>query len=92
MTAFASIFSQLESIGIAYFGRAGDQNGLEYWQNEISSVRSSIADVTAAFAISQEAIAKSPNLANAKTADLTAFDTGVYQSLFNRAPDAVGLD
>lgn len=89
MTVFADELSQVESIYVGYFGRAGDPSGANYWvQQRSTGVSQSV--IAASFATQPEALAKYPYLANPNLADPGAFVDAVYQNLFSHAADAAG--
>ena len=63
MTVFADAYSQVESIYVGYFGRAGDPSGANYWiQQRAAGVPQ--AAIAASFAVQPEAVSKYPYLAN----------------------------
>lgn len=73
-----------------YFDRAPDPAGLQFWINQVDNGRD-INTIAADFAASSEATAKFPYLTAPGLVTPTTFITQIYQSLFNRAPDAAGL-
>jgi hypothetical protein len=90
--------SQIEMIYIAYFGRAGDPDGTNYWVNELNAggdtVISGLTGVAAAYSLAPEASAEYPLLANPSAASQTDIQTSInaiYQNLFDRTADAAGL-
>jgi len=90
--------SQVEMIYIAYFGRAGDPDGANYWLNELNvggdTVIPGLTGVAAAYSLAPEASTEYPLLANPSTAsqaDIQTFINAIYQNLFNRAADSAGL-
>jgi hypothetical protein len=90
--------SQVEMIYIAYFGRAGDPDGANYWVNELNAggdtVIPGLTGVAAAYSLAPEASTEYPLLANpsaAGQADIQTFINAIYQNLFNRTADAGGL-
>lgn len=87
-------------IYVAYFGRAADPLGMQYWVGDISyylnhsyNYYDSIKNVIDSFAKSAEAEVIYPgmNTGDLTEAGLSAFITSVYNNLFDRAPDAPGL-
>lgn len=83
----------------AFLGRAADAAGYEYWTgafNKIAPTQGAAAALTNmanAFAVSAEAKALYPFLANpggASDAQIAAFVSSVYDSLFARPSDAAG--
>jgi hypothetical protein len=90
--------SQVEMVYIAYFGRAGDPNGKNFWVNELTAggdtVIPGLTGVAAAFSQQPEAMAQYPLLANpgsASQADVQVFINAIYQNLFRHTADANGL-
>jgi hypothetical protein len=90
--------SQVEMIYIAYFGRAGDPDGTNFWINELNAggdtVVPGLTGVAAAYSLAPEASTEYPLLANPSTAsqpDIQTFINAIYQNLFNRAADSAGL-
>ncbi len=89
MTVFADSFSQVESIYVGYFGRAGDPSGANYWIQQ-HSTGTSQAVIAASFATQPEALTKYPYLATPNLADPGAFVDAVYQNLFSHPADTAG--
>jgi hypothetical protein len=91
-------FSQVEMIYIAYFGRAGDPMGTNFWVNDLLSMGdtpATLQNIAASFSVQPEAMAEYPLLANpqgASQSQIASFITSIYQDLFNRGPDAGGLN
>lgn len=73
-----------------YFNRAPDPAGLQFWIDQIDGGRE-FNTIAADFAASPEATALYPYLTTPDVASPSTFITNVYQNLFNRAPDAEGL-
>ena len=73
-----------------YFNRAPDPAGLQFWIDQIDGGRE-FNTIAADFAASEEATALYPYLTAPDVASPSTFITNVYQNLFNRAPDAAGL-
>lgn len=99
------VMSQIESLYVGYFGRAGDIDGVAYWSNKTfaamqdgSSLYDAINTVSASFAASAEN-APYNSLANvplnpsdpAQVALATSFIKQVYQYSFGRPADAEGV-
>ena len=80
----------LAALYAGYFNRAPDPAGLQFWIDQIDNGRE-FNTIAADFAGSAEAIALYPYLTSPGVASPTTFITSVYQNLFNRAPDAPGL-
>lgn len=88
-TQVSSVTQQLTKLSdlyIAYFGRAPDVEGLNYWFKEIYTGSLSFDQVAHSF--SQQAEYQK-NYSEGSTN--TDFITAIYQNMFNRAPDQAGL-
>lgn len=83
--AASTYLAQVQQLYIAYFGRPADPIGQAYWAGVIDAANGSIAAVQAGFAASTESQAL---YGNKSTIDKV---TAIYQNVFNRSPDAVGL-
>jgi hypothetical protein len=82
----------------AFFGRAPDAAGFNFWVGQFNAGQGSVAtvlsNIASSFAISSEAQALYPFLANpqgATPAQIGAFIDSVYDNLFNRPSDAAGV-
>ncbi|MFG6661360.1 DUF4214 domain-containing protein [Sulfitobacter sp. 915] len=73
-----------------YFNRAPDPEGLQFWIDQIDDGRE-FNTIAEDFAASEEATSLYPYLTAPDVASPSTFITNVYQNLFNRAPDAEGL-
>lgn len=91
MTTFTTVNTQIESLYVGYFGRAADPAGLQYWANQLNAGTTTLAAISASFAVQPEAIAKYPYLASPTISDPTTFVQSVYSQLFGHAADAAGL-
>lgn len=89
-TATLTPAQQAAAIYVAYFDRAPDPAGLQYWIDMIEGGES-LEKVAEDFAGGAEAIAKYPYLAAPDVASPTTFITNIYLNLFGRTPDAEGL-
>jgi hypothetical protein len=92
--ALVTAEQQAQAIYVAYFERAADQPGLNWWMDNLVSGQTP-DQVATSFAQSEEAHDAFPFLAsprNATEAERIDFVTSVYRDLFNRAPDAEGLN
>ncbi len=76
---------KLTDVYLAYFGRAPDVIGLEYWQQQYLTGEQTFDEIIINFAYSAEAKALFPQDGSNK-----AFVAAVYQNCFNRAPDLPG--
>jgi hypothetical protein len=89
--------SQIETIYIGYFGRAGDPDGTNFWTNDLLNGGSTVQFMTgiaASYSVQPESLAQYPFLANPLGAttsgagnQLDQFINSVYQNLFGRAAD-----
>ncbi len=95
------IEDHVAKIYVAYFGRAADAAGLDWWVSDVNhylglgqSMNDSLKNVIDSFAHSAEAEALYPgmNSGDLDEAGLTNFITSVYQNLFDRDPDQAGLE
>lgn len=69
---------------VAFFGRAADNNGLNYWVNDAGLT---LEQISASFFDQPETLEKYPD----ELLD-EAFVTEIYKNLFNHEPDQTGLD
>jgi hypothetical protein len=74
-----------------YFDRAPDPIGLQFWIDQIENGRE-FNTIAADFAASPEAEALYPYLTTPGLVSPSAFVTSIYLNLFNRSPDAAGLE
>ncbi|MGD9880672.1 MAG: VWD domain-containing protein [Reyranella sp.] len=91
---------QIASTYAAFFGRAADAGGFEFWVDQFiqnlptQGAASLFANIASSFGISDEARALYPFLADpfrASDSEISAFIDSVYNNLFNRSSDAAGL-
>ena len=82
----------------AFFGRAPDAAGFDFWVDQFNAgqgnVATVLANIASSFAVSSEATALYPFLADPQgstPAQISAFIDSVYDNLFNRLSDAAGL-
>ncbi len=68
----------------AFFGRTGDDEGLTFWFDEISSGRASLSRISSGFVLSAEFTADYGDLDDSRFVDL------VYENVLGRSPDAGG--
>ena len=78
---------QLTDLYLAFFGRAPDVAGLEYWQQRHLEIGDDFSDIASGFAWSEEAQALFP--AGASNRD---FVKTVYNNIFARDPEPAGWD
>lgn len=81
----------LVSLYVGYFNRAPDPAGLQYWIDVLAG-GGSPAEIAQAFATSAESKALYPYISTPGVSSPTSFITSIYANLFNRAPDAGGLE
>lgn len=77
--------SVVSSFYLAYYGRPADPAGLAFWSAQLERVNGDLGLITTAFANSDEAIVRFDTKTTAERIE------DVYQILFNRKPDAAGL-
>ncbi|MBP8813139.1 MAG: DUF4214 domain-containing protein [Laribacter sp.] len=87
--------ANIHELYIAYFGRAADKAGLDYWLAEGQKEGVTLEVIAKSFSDQVEAtgqyrLLNDPALV-ASAAEREDFLTDVYQNLFGRAPDAAGL-
>jgi len=94
---------QLAALYVGYFGRAGDPQGLTFWENRYGDLlrdgqdpRQALIAIAEDFRFSDEAMARFPVLdpqaaGQATAGELEGFVDSVYQALFNRPPEDAGL-
>jgi hypothetical protein len=86
--------AQAEAMYVAFFDRAGDAPGLNFWMGNLNTGQS-INDVALNFSKSAEAQNVHPFLQSPSTDSDPArvsFIQKIYQDLFNRSADSVGLN
>ncbi|MFO1163051.1 MAG: DUF4214 domain-containing protein [Reyranellaceae bacterium] len=91
---------QIAATYVAFFGRAADVAGFDFWVNEFNvnhatqSPATLFANIASSFGVSNEAKALYPFLVSpfgASDGAISAFIDQVYGNMFNRGPDAAGL-
>jgi hypothetical protein len=86
MRTFSTTDSTVNSLYLAFYGRPADPAGLKFWSQALDANNGDAGSIIGAFATSQEAQTRfSSDTASARITD-------IYEQLFNRAPDAAGLD
>jgi hypothetical protein len=86
-------YADIASLYVAYFGRAGDPGGMNYWLDALAH-GASLQSIAASFSVQPEAQAQYPFLADpvhASSAEVQDFISQIYQNLFGRTPEAGGL-
>lgn len=83
----ANALTTIQKLYIAYYGRAADAAGQNYWANEMDNAGGSLNGIIDAFATAPEAQALygSGTTVNERI-------TVLYQNILGRAPEADGLD
>lgn len=89
--ATSTQINSLTALYVGYFNRAPDPAGLQFWIDELDGGRD-YNTIAADFAASPEATALYPYLTSPDVSSPAVFITSIYQNLFNRAPDAAGLE
>ena len=87
---------QIAALYVAYFGRASDPEGLEFWVNELETAiadgktpETALADIAESFRFSDEAMERFPFLdpeTTAVEATVSILVQNMTQNLFNRGP------
>lgn len=83
--------SSIAQLYIAYFNRAPEPLGYDFWCDVLDNPVT-LAEIASDFATQPEAVAMYPLLEARTTDSLGDFLTTVYQNLFDRDPDAAGLE
>ncbi|OMH39718.1 Calx-beta domain-containing protein [Motiliproteus sp. MSK22-1] len=83
--SIASYYQIVQKTYVAYYGRAADPAGLEYWATRLDDAGGDLSQIIDAFGNSVEAEALFGSASNEEKV------TAIYQQLFNRAPDSGGL-
>ena len=81
----ASYYETVQKVYVAYYGRAADPAGLEYWAGRLDDAEGDLSQIIDAFGNSAEAEALFGSASNEEKV------TAIYQQLFNRDPDSGGL-
>ncbi len=85
MATLASMNS-IQTLYVAYYGRAADKNGLEYWAQRLDDSEGDISQIVNAFGVSDEFSSRFNNLSD------EVLINNIYQQAFNRDADTVGLE
>jgi hypothetical protein len=93
-TTFTTAEQQVELLYVAYFGRAGDPVGVQFWIDNLAGGIQSIEDIAKDFARQDESIhqyqfLETPSIANQAVRE--DFVNSIFNNLFNRQADAAGL-
>jgi len=86
--------NELVAVYVGYFNRAPDPVGLQFYIDKLEAepAETTIDLIATNFAKSPEAIAQYPYLSTPGISTSASFITSIYQNLFNREPDAEGLE
>ena len=82
---------QITAIYVAYYDRAPDPAGLQFWVNQLEGGRS-LEQIATDFSGAAETLEKYPFFATPDVASADTFITSIYVNLFGRSPDNAGLD
>jgi len=86
MAASASSVTKVQQLYVAYYGRAGDPAGVEFWASTLDANGGNVSEMINEFGASDEytnGIGQGSN---------TQQVTDLYQQMFNRAPETAGLE
>ena len=81
----------ITAIYIGYYDRAADPVGLAFWEDVVDMTSLDLVAITSDFAGQDETLALFPFFADPSSTTPSAFITQLYLNLFNREPDAAGL-
>jgi len=85
MSTQTTFASTVNSFYLAFYGRPADPAGLAFWTKQLADNDGNLSAITQAFATSEEAqVRYGTDTVNERISE-------IYQALFNRAPDSVGL-
>lgn len=90
-SADLTVNQQITAIYVAYYDRAPDPAGLQFWVDQHESGRS-LAQIATDFSGAAETKDKYAYFSTPALVSADAFITGVYSNLFGRTPDSAGLD
>lgn len=82
----------LSAVYIGYYNRAADAAGIQFWEQVIANTSLDLEAIATDFASQSETQAVHPFFADPATSTPGTFITSLYQNLFNRDPDAAGLE
>jgi hypothetical protein len=86
MAISSEMQTQILELYTAYFNRAADRDGVDYWLGEIENNNWSVEQVAQSFADSSEYRSIYDGLSNEQVIDK------IYNNLLNRSPDDAGLE
>ena len=81
---------QVSAIYIAYYDRAPDPAGIDYWVDILTSNQLTLNGIAQAFSTAAETKLKYPFFNNPDPVGYSSFVDAIYQNLFGRDPDAAG--
>lgn len=84
--ASASSVNKVQQLYVAYYGRAGDPAGVEFWASTLDSNGGNVSEMINQFGNSDE---YRDGIGAGTTSEQV---TSLYQQMFNRAPESAGLD
>jgi hypothetical protein len=84
--AASQYYEEVQQAYLAYYGRPADPEGLAYWAGQLNNAGGDLNSIINAFGTSAESTALYGG------SNAAAQITAIYQTLFGRAPDAVGLN
>ena len=82
---------QITAIYVAYYDRAPDPAGLQFWVDQLNGGRS-LEQIATDFSGAAETIEKYPFFDAPDVASGEVFINAIYTNLFGRSPDAAGLE
>jgi RTX calcium-binding nonapeptide repeat (4 copies)/Domain of unknown function (DUF4214) len=83
--------NSIHGLYVAYFGRAGDPTGLQFWVSQANK-GVSLEDIATGFAGAKETKDKYPYVAFPDISDPTAFVRSIYLNAFGREAETDGLN
>jgi Ca2+-binding RTX toxin-like protein len=83
---------QAAAIYIGYYDRAPDPYGMDFWEGAVANPVVLLVDIATYFAAQEETYAVHPFFVEPSAAAANAFISELYLNLFNRTPDAAGLN
>ena len=83
---------QAAAIYIGYYDRAPDPYGMDFWKGAVANPVVPLVDIATYFAAQEETYAVHPFFVEPSASAASAFISELYLNLFNRTPDAAGLE
>ena len=81
----AAYRAQVQTMYVAYYGRPGDEGGINYWANQLAAVDGELSEIIDGFGNSDEFRDRFADL------DSESLVINIYQQLLSREPDTGGL-